>query len=120
MSTLVGYGALRLAGTTFGSFASVGIASFVASVTSHFASNRLGIPTAVMLLPALLLLVPGSLGFSGFSQIMVQEDLPSGIRLTATMMLTAVSIVAGLLLTDVVVSRSDKQSFETEAKNPKS
>ncbi|EMB17655.1 threonine/serine exporter family protein [Rhodopirellula europaea] len=120
MSTLVGYGALRLAGTTFGSFASVGIASFVASVTSHFASNRLGIPTAVMLLPALLLLVPGSLGFSGFSQIMVQEDLPSGIRLTATMMLTAVSIVAGLLLTDVVVSRSSKQSFETEAKNPKS
>lgn len=112
MSTLVGYGALRLAGTTFGPFASVGIASFVASVTSHFASNRLGIPTAVMLLPALLLLVPGSLGFSGFSQIMVQEDLPSGIRLTATMMLTAVSIVAGLLLTDVVVSRSEKQSSE--------
>ncbi|KLU07423.1 Protein of unknown function DUF1212 [Rhodopirellula islandica] len=112
-STLVGYGALRLAGTTFGPFASVGIASFVASVTSHFASNRLGIPTAVMLLPALLLLVPGSLGFSGFSQIMVQEDLPSGIRLTATMMLTAVSIVAGLLLTDVVVSRSEKPSPES-------
>ncbi|MFG0264845.1 MAG: threonine/serine exporter family protein [Rhodopirellula sp. JB055] len=113
-STLVGYGALRLAGTTFGPFASVGIASFVAGVTSHFASNRLGIPTAVMLLPALLLLVPGSLGFSGLSQIMVQEDLPRGIRLTVTMMLTAVSIVAGLLLTDVVVSPSDKPSPEED------
>ncbi|MCC9656216.1 threonine/serine exporter family protein [Rhodopirellula halodulae] len=116
-STLLGYGVLRLAGTVFGPFASVGIAAFVTGVTSHHASARLGLPTAVMLLPALLLLVPGSLGFSGLSQIMLKEDLPSGIHLTATMMLTAVSIVAGLLLTDVVVSRSDKQSLESPTTN---
>ena len=55
-----------------------------------------------MLMPALLSLVTGRLGFSGMSEILLHQDLPNGIGLIATMMLTAVSIVAGLLLTDVI------------------
>ena len=101
-STMFAYGALRLAGEHFGPFAAVWIASVVAGVTSRLLSRKLKLPGAVMLVPALILLVPGTLGFTGISQIMVQEDLPSGIRILTTMMMTAVAIVAGQLVTDVI------------------
>lgn len=102
LSTLIAYGSLRLSGDYFSPFAAVWIASVVAGVTSRLLSRRLRLPAAVMLMPALILLVPGTLGFTGMSQIMLQEDLPSGIRILTTMMMTAVAIVAGQLVTDVI------------------
>ncbi|MCA9215117.1 MAG: threonine/serine exporter family protein [Planctomycetales bacterium] len=102
MSTLIAYGSLRLASEYFSPFASVWISSVLAGVTSRLLSRRLNLPAAVMLMPALILLVPGSLGFTGMAQIMLSEDLPSGIRLLTTMMMTAVAIVAGQLVTDVI------------------
>lgn len=115
VSTFASYGTLRLAGGYFGPFAAVAIASVVAGVTSRLLSRRLRIPSAVMLMPALILLVPGSLGFSGMSQIMLREDLPSGIRLLTTMMLTAVAIVAGQLVTDVISPIRDEGNTMSEA-----
>ncbi len=101
-STLIVYGALRLAGDNFSPFAAVWIASVVAGVTSRLLSNRLRLPAAVMLVPSLILLVPGTLGFTGLAQIMLREDLPSGLRLLTTMLMTSVAIVAGQLVTDVI------------------
>ena len=102
VSTLISYGTLRLAGEYFSPFAAVWIASVVAGVISRLLSRRLRLPAAVLLMPALILLVPGSLGFTGLAQIMLREDLPSGIRLLTTMLMTAVAIVAGQLVTDVI------------------
>lgn len=107
MSTLIAYGSLRMAGEYFSPFASVWIASVLAGVTSRLLSQRLNLPAAVMLMPALILLVPGSLGFTGVAHIMLHEDLPSGIRLLTTMVLTAVAIVAGQLVTDVIAPIRD-------------
>ncbi|MCA9075857.1 MAG: threonine/serine exporter family protein [Planctomycetaceae bacterium] len=107
LSTLIAYASLRVAGEFFGPFAAVWIASVVAGVTSRVLSHRLGLPAAVMLMPSLILLVPGSLAFAGMAQIMLRADLPSGVRLMATMMLTAVAIVAGQLLTDVISPTRD-------------
>ncbi len=112
VSTLIAYGSLRLAGDYFSPFAAVWIASVVAGVTSRLLSRRLRLPAAVMLMPALILLVPGSLGFAGMSQIMLREDLPSGIRVL-TMMMTAVAIVAGQLVTDVIAPDHNRR-FGTE------
>ena len=101
-STLIAYGSLRLAGEYLNPLAAVWIGSVIAGVFSRLLSQRLGLPPAVMLMPALILLVPGSLGFSGMAHIILHEDLPSGIRLLTTMLLTAVAIVAGQLVTDVI------------------
>lgn len=111
LSTLVAYGSLRVAGEFVRPFASVWIASVVTGVVSQTLSHRLRLPAAVMLMPGLILLVPGSLGFSGLTEIMLKEDLPNGIRLITTMLLTAVSIVAGLLLTDIVAPKQDSRSI---------
>lgn len=102
VATITAFGSLRIAGLFLSPFAAVWTASVVAGVVSSHMAHRLRLPAAVMLMPALILLVPGSLGFSGMSEILLHQDLPNGIRLVATMMLTAVSIVAGLLLTDVI------------------
>ena len=102
VSTLIAYGSLRLAGEYFSPYAAVWIASVVAGVTSRLLSRRLRLPAAVMLMPALILLVPGTLGFTGMAHVILREDLPSGIRILTTMMMTAVAIVAGQLVTDVI------------------
>jgi len=102
MASIVAYASLRLAAEFFSSFAAVWIASVVAGMVSHFMTRHLRLPSAVILMPALILLVPGSIGFSGMAQIIFRDDLPGGMRLIATMMLTAVAIVAGLLLTDAI------------------
>ncbi|WP_404310567.1 threonine/serine exporter family protein [Neorhodopirellula lusitana] len=112
ISTVIGYGTMRVAGEFFSPFAAVWIASVVAGVFSNHVSFRLQLPSAVMLMPALILLVPGSLGFSGMTKIMLNQDLPSGIRLITTMVLTAVSIVAGLLITDVLAPRTQHPTID--------
>lgn len=101
-SAFLGYGSLRLAGLWLQPFAAVWAAGLVAGVSSHLISRWRHIPAAVVLIPGLILLVPGSLGFFGLSAILMKDDLPGGLRIVSTMMLTAVSIVAGLLTTDVI------------------
>lgn len=101
-SALMGYGSLRVAGMWLQPFAAVWAAAVIAGVCSHLISRWRHIPPAITLMPALILLVPGSLGFFGLSAILVNNDVPGGVRIVSTMMLTAVSIVAGLLTTDVI------------------
>lgn len=101
-SAFVGYGSLRLAGLWLQPFAAVWAAAVIAGVCSHLISRWRHIPPAITLMPALILLVPGSLGFFGLSAIILNDDVPRGLRIVSTMMLTAVSIVAGLLTTDVI------------------
>jgi uncharacterized membrane protein YjjP (DUF1212 family) len=103
-AAFIGYGSMRLAGQWLKPFAAVWAASVVVGLCSHMIASYRDLPVAITLMPGLILLVPGSLGFFGLSAIMLSDDLPHGIGYVATMILTAVSIVAGLLITDVLVS----------------
>ncbi|TWT73071.1 hypothetical protein CA85_15370 [Allorhodopirellula solitaria] len=103
LSTLIGYGSLRLAGLWLLPFAAVWASAVGVGVCGHLISRWRHTPAAIMLMPALILLVPGSLGFFGLSAILLDKDLPGGIHIVSTMMLTSVAIVAGLLTTDVIV-----------------
>jgi uncharacterized membrane protein YjjP (DUF1212 family) len=59
-------------------------------------------PAPVVLVPGILLLVPGSIGYRSMSSLM-ERDTVSGIATAFTMILTAVSLVAGLLIAGVLV-----------------
>ena len=59
-------------------------------------------PAPVVLVPGILLLVPGSIGYRSMSSLMERDTL-SGIDTAFTMILTAVSLVAGLLIAGVLV-----------------
>ncbi|HEX7977062.1 MAG TPA: threonine/serine exporter family protein, partial [Gemmatimonadaceae bacterium] len=54
------------------------------------------------LVPGILLLVPGSVGYRSMSAMM-DRDTVAGIDIAFTMILTAVSLVAGLLIAGVLV-----------------
>ena len=58
-------------------------------------------PAAVVLVPGILLLVPGSVGFRGLTSLMERQAVV-GIETIFSMILTAVALVAGLLVAGVI------------------
>lgn len=58
-------------------------------------------PAAVVSVPGILLLVPGSLGFRGFTSL-IDRQAVAGIETIFSMILTAVALVVGLLIAAVV------------------
>jgi uncharacterized membrane protein YjjP (DUF1212 family) len=59
-------------------------------------------PAVVLVVPSLILLVPGSIGYSSL-ELMMESDVLSGLDTAVTTMLVGVSLVAGLLLSNVLV-----------------
>jgi uncharacterized membrane protein YjjP (DUF1212 family) len=85
-------GAMTL-GVELGTFAgalAVGLASSAYAWWSHR-------PAAVVSVPGILLLVPGSVGFRGLTSLLEREAV-TGIETIFSMILTAMALVAGLLI----------------------
>jgi uncharacterized membrane protein YjjB (DUF3815 family) len=80
---------------TFAGALAVGIAS---SVYERLTQR----PAAVVSVPGILLLVPGSVGFRGMTSL-IERQAVAGIETIFSMILTAVALVAGLLVAAVVV-----------------
>ena len=59
-------------------------------------------PASVPLIPGILLLVPGSIGFQSLNFFLVQ-DVTAGMQAAFQMAIVAVSLVGGLLCANVVV-----------------
>jgi uncharacterized membrane protein YjjB (DUF3815 family) len=55
-----------------------------------------------MLVPGMILLVPGSLGFFSISH-MVQSDVVAGIQTALTMLITSLALVFGVLFSNILV-----------------
>ena len=102
LSTCLAFGTVTLAGVFLGPLAAVWSAALVVGTFSNWFARYLNRPAAIVLMPGILLLVPGSLGFLGLSEIMINDDMAGGIKIVSTMMLIAVSIVAGLLISDAI------------------
>lgn len=83
-----------------------GIGAFVGAFSVSLFANlygRLGRrPSPVVLVPGLLVLVPGTIGFRGVVALLESEVI-SGIDAGFTMILTAVALVAGLLTAAAVL-----------------
>ncbi len=61
-------------------------------------------PSSLTIIPGMLLLLPGGLGFRSLSSLLV-ADVVSGIQAGLTMLLIALSLVTGLMLSSIT-SRS--------------
>jgi uncharacterized membrane protein YjjP (DUF1212 family) len=100
-------GALAVAGSRAGGRAlgpELGV--FVGSLTVGIASNLyarfLNRPSTVTLVPGILLLVPGSVGFRSIAAMLDQHVVP-GVETAFKMILIAVALVAGILMSKVIV-----------------
>jgi uncharacterized membrane protein YjjB (DUF3815 family) len=59
-------------------------------------------PAAVVVVPGILLLVPGSVGFRSLTSLIQREAL-TGIETAFSMILTAIALVAGMLVAGVIL-----------------
>jgi uncharacterized membrane protein YjjP (DUF1212 family) len=97
------YYGTRLGGAIFAPEAAVWTGAFLLGVVSNLFGRFANRPPAVMLVPGLLLLVPGSRGFFTITALL-RQDVQHGIEAAFTMALIAASIVAGLLMANVFVA----------------
>lgn len=81
----------------------VAAAAWVVGSVSNVVSRWANIPILTTLLPAILLMVPGSLGFRSMSSLIAQ-DVVVGVQGVFSMVLVAFSLVTGLLLANLTSS----------------
>ena len=82
------------------------IAVFLSSVLLGFASNLFAKikkrNSAIMLVPGMILLVPGSLGFFSISNLL-QSNIVEGIEIALKMLTTSMALVMGIIVSDVLL-----------------
>lgn len=78
------------------------LASLLLGVVSNLFSRNKKRNSSLMLVPGMILLVPGSLGFFSISHL-VQSDVVAGIQTALTMLTTAMALVFGILFSNILV-----------------
>ncbi len=89
----------RLVGPELG----VMVGAFALGVLANLYARWLDRPQQVVLVPAMILMVPGSMGFRGISAL-VDRDTLTGVETTFATFVVAMAIVAGLLIANAVLS----------------
>jgi uncharacterized membrane protein YjjP (DUF1212 family) len=104
---VLGYGGARVGSILLGPELGTFVGAFVVAAASNVYSRALNRPSAIPIVPALLLLVPGSLGFQSLSRLLDRETVP-GVEAAFRMTLVAVSLAVGLLFGQLVVPGRDR------------
>ena len=78
------------------------VGAFALGALSNLYARVLDRPAQVVQVPAVFLLVPGSLGFRGMSSLLASDTM-NGVETLFAMFVAAIAIVAGLLVANAVV-----------------
>jgi uncharacterized membrane protein YjjP (DUF1212 family) len=97
----------RLAGHALDSILAAAVATFVLGLCANLFQRLTGRPNSIALVPGLMLLVPGSLGFRGILSLAERKVVP-GVEAAFQMTMIGVALVTGLLLAGVVVPRPSR------------
>ena len=99
----VGYVGSALGSTWLDPQLGVVVGAFAVGVLGNVFARLMERPAQVVQVPAMLLLVPGSMGFRGMASLLGHDTL-SGVETVFAMFVVALAIVAGLLIANAVVS----------------
>jgi len=91
----------RLGAATLGVELGTFAGAFVVALASSAYGRWRHRPAAVVLVPGILLLVPGSVGFRSLTSLLERQAV-AGIETAFSMILTAMALVAGLLIAGVI------------------
>lgn len=91
----------------FGPEVGVFIGAIGAGVFSNLHARILDRPAAVTRVPAMMLLVPGGLGFIGLSSLL-QQNILEGIETAFKVALVAVALVTGFIVSNAIVPPREK------------
>jgi uncharacterized membrane protein YjjP (DUF1212 family) len=98
---VLGVAAGRLGASKLGLELGMFVAAFGVALASSAYERWRHRPAPVVLVPGILLLVPGSIGYRSMTSLM-ERNTVAGIDNAFTMILTAMSLVAGLLIAGVI------------------
>ncbi len=98
------YGGSRFGATTLGPELGAFTGALAVGIGSNLYALLRDRPSQIPLVPGVLLLVPGSIGFRSVSS-MLNREVISGVETAFTMVFIATALVAGLLVANVVVPR---------------
>jgi uncharacterized membrane protein YjjP (DUF1212 family) len=99
---VLGYLATRFGTEWLGGQLGVLVGAFALGVLANLYARWLDRPAQTVSVPALLLLVPGGMGFQGMSSLLDRNTL-TGVETLFAMFVVATSIVAGQLVANAVV-----------------
>jgi len=102
LASLVGFAGSRLGASLLGPQLGAGLGACAVGLASNAYERSLGRAAIVPLVPGVLLLVPGSIGFRSLA-LLLEQKIVVGVEEAFTMLLTATSLVAGLLLADILL-----------------
>ncbi len=102
-AAIVGYLGTRFGNVWLGDQMGVMVGAFAVSALGNLYARVLKRPAQVVQVPAILLLVPGSMGFRGMTSLLDRNTL-SGVATVFAMFVVAIAIVAGVLISQAVVS----------------
>jgi uncharacterized membrane protein YjjP (DUF1212 family) len=98
----LGFAGAQLAVSWAGPLVGPGLAAFALAAASNLHARWRDVPASVTLLPAILLLVPGAMGFESV-QALTSAQTVQGLQAGTQMLLVAASLVAGLLAATAMV-----------------
>jgi uncharacterized membrane protein YjjP (DUF1212 family) len=101
-ASLISFGGARFGGVLLGPQLGVCVGAIIIGAISNAYARVFNRPSAVPLVPGILLLVPGSIGFGSLAKFL-DRDVLSGIDTAFTMILVAVALVTGLLVSNLIV-----------------
>lgn len=97
----LGYFGARWGGDAFGPELGAAVGAFVVGMASRIHAELSACPQLVTLVPATLMLVPGSFGFRSVSMFL-GADVTSAVEAAMRMLLIAMAISAGLLVAQAI------------------
>ena len=101
---IVAFAGARVGSNTLGPELGAFVGGLMTGVGSNWYARLTNRPAQITLVPGLLLLVPGSVGLSSLASLL-DRDVTVGVESAFRMVLIAVSLVAGILMANVVSPR---------------
>ena len=96
-SAALGYLISRIGGELWGDVAGVFLSAFVMTVAGNLYARWKNRPGAIVRLPGIILLVPGSVSFRGLITLMQQQDLSAGQAALMAVVNILMALIAGLM-----------------------
>ncbi len=102
----ISFATSRLASLRLGPEVGVLLGAWLMGTVAHLLARWRNHPSAVGIIPGILPLLPGGLGFQTFSAF-ARDDLVGGVQAGVTMLFVALSLVVGLLLSSLTSRARD-------------
>lgn len=104
LSGALAFGGAKIGGDIFGPELGAFLGAFVVGLASNTWARATNRPSQILIVPGLLLLVPGSIGARSVASLL-DRNVEVGVEGAFRMVLIAVSLVSGILIANVVSPR---------------